>query len=208
MNGKASNSYHSLRKILRCKILRRGAADEKARRSALPNARKTRLAATKKRVRTVPLQYTTIIEHCAPFFKGNAKVFLFFSRGERQLLPPRARKSVRAAPPSYIGLPQRSCGAKDFLGKGDAGIRALPRRRRGWRSLPCSDAGGEEKGGYSGSYSLSHDTEASFGCRDSSLKKAPIIRKKELRGGSSFRFLIANVIFPRTRGRCRRRRSP
>ena len=29
MNGKASNSYHSPRKILRCKILRRGAADEK-----------------------------------------------------------------------------------------------------------------------------------------------------------------------------------
>ena len=48
----------------------------------MPNARKTRLAATKKRVRTVPLQYTTIIEHCAPFFKGNAKVFLLFSRGE------------------------------------------------------------------------------------------------------------------------------
>ena len=29
MNGKASNSYHSPRKILRCKILRRGAADGK-----------------------------------------------------------------------------------------------------------------------------------------------------------------------------------
>ena len=29
MNGKASNSYHSPRKILQCKILRRGAADEK-----------------------------------------------------------------------------------------------------------------------------------------------------------------------------------
>ena len=49
----------------------------------MPNARKTRLAATKKRVRTVPLQYTTIIEHCAPFFKGNAKVFFVFSRGKR-----------------------------------------------------------------------------------------------------------------------------
>ena len=45
-----------------------------------------------------------------------------------------------------IGLPQRFCEAKDLWEEGE---------------------GGKGKGDYSGSYSLSHDTEASFGCRDS-----------------------------------------
>ena len=45
-----------------------------------------------------------------------------------------------------IGFPQRFCEAKDL-----------------WEE----SEGGKGKGDYSGSYSLSHDTEASFGCRDS-----------------------------------------
>ena len=71
-----------------------------------------------------------------------------------------------------IGLPQKSrqrvlwdnfrapakiLRSKRFVGKGGAGIRALPRRRRGRRGLPCSDAGGKEKGNSSGNDSLSHD---------------------------------------------------
>ena len=35
--------------------------------------------------------------------------------------------------------PAKILRSKRFVGKGGAGIKALPRRRRGWRSLPCSD---------------------------------------------------------------------
>ena len=50
---------------------------------------------------------------------------------------------------------------------------ARPRERARGTSL---GEGGEGIAENPGSYSLSHDTEVSFGCRDSSLRRAPKIR--------------------------------
>ena len=44
------------------------------------------------------------------------------------------------APPSYIGLPQRFCEAKDLREKEEQASKPCPDLRRGWQSLPCSDA--------------------------------------------------------------------
>ena len=50
-------------------------------------------------------------------------------------------KVTPSAPSGHLPLwlPKKICLSKDFLGRGAAGIKALPRRRRGWRNLPCGD---------------------------------------------------------------------
>ena len=93
----------------------------------------------------------------------------------RRLLPPRARKSGRAAPPLYIGLPQRFCEAKDLWEEEERASEPCP-DERGAAKFALLRRGGEGIAENPGSYSLSHDTEVSFGCRDSSLRRAPIIR--------------------------------
>ena len=126
---------------------------------------------------------------------------------------------------NIAGLPKKICFCKDFLGKGDAGVKsAAVAVRQSLTYAPCGDAAtpsvcfadtsllyrvpaqmrsrcvgrgdasragkprgtqrrtcglcGDEATRRQGNriYSLSHDTEGNFGCRDSSLKKAPKIR--------------------------------
>ena len=47
----------------------------------------------------------------------------------------------RAAPPSYIGLPQRFCEAKDLWEEGEGGVKSVAVAvRRSLAYAPCGDA--------------------------------------------------------------------
>ena len=51
----------------------------------------------------------------------------------------RARRGARGKPEGAYGVPAKILRSKRFAGRGEAGIKALPRQRRGGQGLPCFD---------------------------------------------------------------------